>query len=83
LPYELANCEWVLLREIANRSFKRLDIARTYYLAMKSSERDKVNWEKVNKAIIERWSMSGLEYIKTQAWSGKCWKNCGWRPVEK
>ena len=33
--------------------------------------REKIDWEKVNTAIINRWSISGLEYIKKRAWEGK------------
>jgi len=32
---------------------------------MQSSERDKINWKKVNEAIVNRWSKSALEWIKT------------------
>src|SRR5262245_33385515 len=63
---EMANCENQLLGEIANKQFKRRDVAQTYWYAMNSSE--KVDWAKVNKAIIERWSVSGLNWIKAQAW---------------
>ena len=69
---ELAGCEALLLREIANTKFKQKNIARTYALSMASSE--KVDWLKVNRAIIERWSRSGLERVKKMAWSGKCWE---------
>ena len=44
----------------------------TYRLALESSE--KVDWSIVNRAIIKRWSMSGLHDIKKWAWSGKCFK---------
>ena len=63
---ELACCTSTLLREISDSSLKRKDIAMTYRLAMASSE--SVDWESVNKAIIERWSLSGLDYIKKLAW---------------
>lgn len=69
---ELADCTNTLLREIAEPSIKRIDVAKTYALAIKSSEA--VNWPVVNAAIIKRWSKSGLVWIKKQAWSGKCWK---------
>ena len=65
---ELANCENALLQEIGDKHFKRRDIAKTYWLAIRSSERDSINWAKVNQAIIARWSISALEWIKTQAW---------------
>jgi hypothetical protein len=66
----LTNVESTLLREIADKSLHRKDIAQTYHLALKSGER--INWVTVNHKIIERWSKSGLEWIKKQAWSGKC-----------
>ena len=25
-------------------------------------------WSEINKEIIDRWSYSGLEYVKTKAW---------------
>ena len=71
---ELCDCENLLLREIADKSLKRRDVAQTYALYLRSSERGKVDIAKVNRAIIERWSLSGLEWIKQQAWSGKCFK---------
>lgn len=72
MPWELAGCESTLLQEIADEAFKRRDVAKTYHLALRSSERDRIDWKKVNRAIIERWSVSGLNWIKEQAWSGKC-----------
>lgn len=74
MPFELAGCQGVLLDEIANPKMKRLDIAKTYRLALESSERRHIDWFKVNSAIIARWSFSGLCWIKEQAWSGKCFK---------
>jgi hypothetical protein len=44
----------------------RKDIAVTYALALRSS--DPTDWQQVNEAVIERWSFSGLEWIKKQAW---------------
>lgn len=69
---ELACCEMVLMNEISIKAMKRRDIAQTYRLALQSSERDSIDWRKVNEAIIARWSVSGLNWIKEQAWSGKC-----------
>lgn len=67
---EMANCENHLLMEIRDKRFKRRDVAQSYYLAMHSSE--KIDWLKVHNAIIERWSAYGLNWIKEQAQSGKC-----------
>lgn len=69
LRIELANCERMLLEEIADKRMKRRDVAQTYALAMKSSET--VDWAKVNAAIIARWSKSALLWVKEQAWTGK------------
>jgi len=63
---ELLCCESTILNEIKQKECKRNNIALTYYLCMASSE--EVDWGKINKAIMERWSRSGLNYIKTEAW---------------
>ena len=66
---ELADCERVLLQEIADRRFKRNHVAMTYRLALASS--DEPDWARVNEAIVERWSVSGLQWIKKRAWGEK------------
>jgi hypothetical protein len=68
LIVELRNCEATLLAEIADPAMKQKDVASTYGLAILSSERNRVDWAKVNQAIMARWSRSGLERIKAQAW---------------
>jgi len=70
MKIELANCTQTLLSEIADKELKQKSVAKTYALALRSSE--KVDWQTVNRAIIERWSIPGLEHIKKLAWSGKC-----------
>ena len=70
----LCDCERTLLDEIAIPTQKRRDIAQTYALALQSPESATMNWGSVNRAIIARWSMAGLLWIKKQAWSGKCFK---------
>ena len=59
-----------IIDEVANRNLKRKDVAMSYRLAMESSH--PTDWGKVNRAIIERWSESGLMWIKRQAHSGRC-----------
>jgi hypothetical protein len=68
MTIELVDCTNTILHEIT-MGLKRKDIAKTYRLALQSSY--PTDWAKVNAAIIERWSRSGLEWIKQQAWSGK------------
>ena len=59
---ELCCCTDVLLEEITRPENTRDDVAATYTLAIQSSE--PTNWGKVNMAIIERWSLNALKYIK-------------------
>ena len=63
---ELCDCQETLLQEIRNKRFKQKDVALTYAMAIQSSEPK--NWKEINDAIIERWSLSGLERIKRVAW---------------
>jgi len=72
MGWELGGCTRSLLQDIGIKEFKRVDIAKTYSLAMRSSE--KTDWKTVNAAIIKRWSESALIYIKTMAHSGRCWE---------
>ena len=66
MKLEIVNVQGMILGEIATKSMKRNDIALSYALCMVSSE--PVDWAVVNKAIIERWSVAGLTYIKERAW---------------
>ena len=63
---ELAATTQTLLSEIAMPEVKRNSVALTYALAMRSSEA--TDWKAVNEAIIKRWSVAGLTYIKERAW---------------
>jgi hypothetical protein len=71
MRFELAMTTPTLLEEVKRPSSTQRDIASTYGLALRSS--DETDWQAVNAAIIERWSMSGLERIKAAAWAGN-WK---------
>ena len=66
---ELADPEGQLLEEIANPAMKRKDVAQTYRLALRSA--DRVSWGIVNRAIISRWSVSALEWIKAEAFKSR------------
>jgi len=63
---ELMDCEKCILEEIDNKESKRNDIAMTYAFCI--SSREKPNFGKINRAIVQRWSRSGLDYIKRRAW---------------
>ena len=73
----LCNCESVLMLEAVTKGITRKSIAMTYRLAMeqeKDTDGEKIDWQKVNAAIVKRWSLSGLMHIKKLAWSGKCFE---------
>lgn len=61
---ELVNCTATLLAEIACPEATQKDIAKTYALAMRSSEQ--TDWLAVNRAIMARWP-KGLTRVKTMA----------------
>lgn len=69
LTIEMTNCEATLLRDIAEPEATRKYVASTYRLALRSSEFSTIDWPKVNGAIIKRWSLSALEWIKREAWT--------------
>lgn len=62
-------CEDVVRQECSERVFTRDDVALTYALAIRTDAAnvEKVDWGAVNRAIVERWSAAGLEYIKRRA----------------
>jgi len=66
MKVELVDCQNFILKEISDKRFKRKDVALSYYFCMVSSE--KVNWQIINRAIIDRWSWYALDFIKTLAW---------------
>ena len=63
---ELMNTTEHLLREINEHKLIQKEVALSYAMSICSSE--KTNWPKVNLAIIERWSNSGLIRVKEMAW---------------
>jgi len=69
---ELVDAQGTLLREIADPRMKRDTVAVAYALALRKSFDprldDVVDFATVNRAIMERWSLSALKYIKTKAW---------------
>ena len=64
----LVCCTQVILNEI-EQGLDQKQIALSYAMAIRSAvhKADSPDWKIINKAIIERWSMSGLERIKTRA----------------
>jgi len=54
------------LREIADKRMTRDDVKLTYAYCIRQGETDRI--AEVNHAILERWSMAALRYIKEGAW---------------
>jgi hypothetical protein len=67
---EMIGVEEALLRDIPDPAFKRNAIALTYAFGLRNefSGSEVIDWKRVNAAILERWSMAGLTYIKERAW---------------
>lgn len=74
----LQNAEKTLLNEIDDRHKKQKDIAQTFAEALITQEQteQKIDWSKINQAIVSRWSISGLERIKHLAYKiiAKDWR---------
>ena len=66
MKVELMFCEEIILQEIGNKESTRDNVAVTY--AFCRTSREKVDFSKINIAIINRWSFSALKYIKSKAW---------------
>jgi hypothetical protein len=69
---EMVDVQGELMREIADPRSKRLDVALTYAFAIRQGGPwggETVDFAVVNRAIVERWSLSGLKWIKTKAWA--------------
>lgn len=56
-----------LEREIADRRIGRKDVMLTYAFGIRDCP-DEVDWPKVNRLIIDRWSLNALKFIKEGAW---------------
>ena len=60
----------VLLNEIETLKLPQRDVALTMAMAMKSEAEgvDRIDWERVAQAALDRWSPSGWRRIKERAW---------------
>lgn len=63
----MVDVEGQILREIADSRMKRADVALTYAFGLRQG--DPIDWAKVNRAIVDRWSLSALKWIKEEAWA--------------
>ena len=59
-----------LLATIEDRpSLTRDECARFYADVLTGRYAREVDWGKINRAIIARWSIAGLVYVKRKAWA--------------
>jgi hypothetical protein len=66
---ELVNPVGTILEEIADPRMKRDDIAATYaFLIVQKAHLRPNDFRRINHAIIDRWSLNALTYIKDRAW---------------
>lgn len=67
---EMVDVQGQLMAEIADRRMKRNDVALTYAFAIRQDCHldSSVDFASVNRAILQRWSIAGLKYIKERAW---------------
>ena len=64
---DLVNPEQVILEEIDMPEATRNDVALTYAFCLRQPQ-DNVDFGKINRAILARWSRNALRYIKERAW---------------
>lgn len=64
---ELMFCEETILQEIADKNVTRNSVALTYAFCRDAKKNQNVNFRTINEAIVKRWSLSALEYIKNEA----------------
>ena len=60
--------EGIILKEIQDKTLHQINISLTYRSAIGAHQMANIDWKKINKAIIKRWSKSGLLRVKKMAW---------------
>ena len=63
----MVDVQGTLEREIADPRMRRDDVALTYAFGIRD-EPDAIDWAKINRLIMARWSINALRYIKESAW---------------
>lgn len=69
IQMNLICCTQVICDQVAVKQATQKEIALTYAMAIKSAAQkaDDPDWGTINRAILARWKMSGLERIKKRA----------------
>jgi hypothetical protein len=68
MSIQLVAPQSTILGEIADDRMTRDDVALTYAFCIRQRGVDTIDFGAVNRAIVDRWSLSALKYIKTKAW---------------
>lgn len=69
MQINLVCCTQVIQQEIKS-GCTRKGLALTYAMAIRSEAQgaDKPDWPTINRAILSKYTISGLEWIKKRAW---------------
>ncbi len=67
--FKLVHPEEGILEEIANPKMTRNAVALTFAYCIRQRGEDEIDFKKINQAILARWSLSSLDYIKKRAWA--------------
>jgi hypothetical protein len=67
MPEPLSDVTETLLIMISDRLMHQEDLSLFYAAAIMSMTPP--DWAKINKAIMDRWSVTGLNHIKKLAWN--------------
>jgi hypothetical protein len=59
--------DWLglIFQEISDKQRTRREIAHTYGILIRTGHKE---FAEINRAILGRWTRSGLEWIKQEAW---------------
>ena len=68
MSIDFAELENRIMATIENRKMTRREVAEVYALGVRLRAYNILDWRRVNTAIVERWSVSGLTWIKREAW---------------
>ncbi len=61
--------EWAFFRWIAtDPKLTRKNCVEMYAELLRTRSMDLIDWPAVNRSIMNRWSLSGLKWIKDRAW---------------
>ena len=63
------------LIEVVQKAIVQADVIPVYARALKenvdevkSTDTERIDWQRINHAILNKWSVTGLKHIKESAW---------------